>query len=55
MFVIINVYNYFYSFYQDLILESLSSNTKGEQSHLDCIIILEDFMSYLICDVLEIL
>ena len=34
--------------------ESISSNTKGERSHLDHTIIFMDFMSYPIYDVLDI-
>ena len=36
-------------------LESISSNIEGRWSHLGHTIIFEDFMSYLICDILEIL
>ena len=36
-------------------LESISSNTKGKQSHLNCPIIFDDFMSYPISDILEIM
>ena len=35
--------------------ESISSNIEGEQSHLDYIIIFENFISYLIYNILEIL
>ena len=35
--------------------ESISSNTEGEWTHLDHIIVFEDLMLYLIYDILEIL
>ena len=55
--IIKNSYDIFIILAKDFITShsfSHSSNIKGKGSHLDHTIIFEDFMSYLIYDILEI-